>query len=325
MNVVVTGGTGLLGSHLIEALLQAGYSVKALYRTAIPPLSFAQNVQWVKGDISDVLSLEDAFENADEVYHCAATVSFNPRKKLEMFKVNVEGTANVVNAALLTGVKKLLYVSSVAALGRIREGEMIHEGMNWTEETSNSTYGETKYLAEMEVWRGTAEGLPAVIVNPSIILGKGDWNKGSSAIFKSAYNEFKYFTEGVSGFVDVLDVVQAIIRLMQSGIINERFIVSGHNVPYKEIFTLAAKCFNKKPPSKKVSAAMASVVWRIEALKTKFASTDPLLTKETAATAQAKVFFSNQKLLTALPGFAFTPVDKTISRICSELKAHYKL
>lgn len=325
MNVVVTGGTGLLGSHLIEALLQANYSVKALYRNAIPPLPFVQRVQWVKGDISDVISLEEAFAGADEVYHCAATVSFHPKRKQEMFKVNVEGTANVVNAALNTGVKKLLYVSSVAALGRIREGVEITEAMHWSEETSNSTYGKTKYLAEMEVWRGVAEGLPAVVVNPSIILGNGDWNKGSTAMFKSAYNEFKYYTEGVSGFVDVHDVVKAIVALMNSGIINERFIVSGHNVAYKEVFTRAAKCFNKKPPSKKVSPGLAAIVWRMEALKSMISSTDPLLTKETAKTAQAKVRFSNAKLMNALPEFAFTPIDKTIERICAELKQRYAL
>jgi nucleoside-diphosphate-sugar epimerase len=162
--IFVTGATGLVGSHLLQELIKQGKPVKALYRNVIPEIPSKEKIQWVKGDILDVIALEEYMEEVDEVYHCAAIVSFNPKTIQQMFKVNVEGTINVVNACLTSGVKKLCYVSSVAALGRIRNNQEVNETMNWSEETSNSNYGKSKHLAEVEVWRGISEGLPAVIV-----------------------------------------------------------------------------------------------------------------------------------------------------------------
>ncbi len=321
--ILVTGSTGLVGTHLIQQLLQNKQPIKALYRSEIP---FEHSlVQWVKADILDVVALEEAMQNVTQVYHCAAIVSFNPKQKNELHKTNIEGTANVVNACLNAQVQKLLFVSSVAALGRIREDKPIDETMNWTEETSNSEYGKTKFLAEMEVWRGIGEGLNAVIVNPTIILGNGDWNKGSSSVFKSAYNEFPWYTEGTTGFVDVLDVVEAMIQLMNSNIVAQRFILSAETSTYKDLFTLIANAFNKKPPSKLVTPFIAAVVWRLEAFKAKFSGKQPLLTKETAKTAQAKVSFNNQKLLQYLPSFSYTSLPTSIQRICKELKQTHGL
>ncbi|MBA4197155.1 MAG: 3-beta hydroxysteroid dehydrogenase [Chitinophaga sp.] len=322
--ILVTGGSGLVGSHLIKQLAAKGTIVKALYHFTKPTYSH-QNVHWVKGDILDVVALEEIMKDVTYVYHCAAAVSFNPKNKKQLQQTNIDGTANIVNACIDTGIKKLLFVSSVAALGRIREAVAITEEMKWSEETSNSEYGKTKYLAEMQVWRGIGEGLNAVIVNPTIILGAGDWNKGSSEIFKSAYDEFPWYTEGISGFVDVADVVNAMIALMESDINAERFIVSGHNVTYKKIFTLIAEAFNKKPPHKKVTPFIASIVWRLEAIKGKLTGKDPLLTKETANTAQAKVNFDNSKLLKVLPNFQYTALEETITRVCEELKEKYNL
>ncbi|MBW7952320.1 MAG: SDR family oxidoreductase, partial [Chitinophagaceae bacterium] len=206
----------------------------------------------------------------------------------------------------------------------IREDKPIDETMNWTEETSNSEYGKSKYLAEMEVWRGIGEGLPAVIVNPVIILGTSDWNKGSTEIFKTAYNEFPWYTEGTTGFVDVKDVAKAMIALMNSDITAERFILSSENCMYKDIFTKIAIAFNKKPPHKKVTPFLANVVWRWEAIKGKLTGIAPLLTKETAKTAQTKAIFNNNKLNEYLPNFRYTSLDETIERICSELKDKYQ-
>ncbi len=323
--ILVTGATGLVGSHLLQQLIQAGQSVKALYRNTIPIIANTTGVEWVKGDILDVVALEESMDQVDQVYHCAAVVSFNPAKKAAMQHTNIEGTANVVNACINKGVKRLLFVSSVAALGRIREDKPINETMNWTPETSNSEYGKTKYLSEMEVWRGMSEGLSVVVVNPVIILGNGDWDGGSSGIFKSAYNEFPWYTEGMSGFVDVKDVVQAMVLLMNSSINGERFILSGHNALYKDIFGLIAAAFHKKPPHKKVTPLLAAIVWRLEAIKAFFSGKDPLLTKETAKTAAAKVSFNNSKLLEAFPEFRYTPLSETIPRICAELKQKYQL
>lgn len=318
--IFITGASGLVGSHLVKQLVNEGKKVRAMYRSSIPLIEGVQGVDWVQGDILDVVSLEEAMKGVDEVYHCAAVVSFNPAKKHLLHKNNVDGTANVVNACLDAGIRKLVFVSSVAALGRIRQDKPIDETMNWSEETSNSEYGKTKYLAEMEVWRGIGEGLNAVIVNPVIILGAGDWEKGSSEIFKSAYDEFPWYTEGTGGFVDVADVVKAMILLMQSDVQAERFILCADNLPYREVFTQIAQNFGKRPPHRKVTSLIAAIVWRLEAVKANFTGKDPLLTRETAYTAAAKVQFNNSKLLQQFPKFAYTPVVDSIKRICEELK-----
>lgn len=323
--ILVTGGTGLVGSHLISALVAQGKQVKAIYRTAVPVFPGCDHVQWVQADILDMLRIEEVMEGVQQVYHCAAVVSFNPKKREQLGRTNIDGTANIVNASLAAGVQKLLFVSSVAALGRLRKEPMVNETMSWTKETSNSEYGRTKYLAEMEVWRGAAEGLPAVVVNPTIILGESDWTKGSTGIFKTIHEEFPWYTEGISGFVDVQDVVRAMIMLMDSHVAGERFILNGANVPYKQVFDTIASCFGKKAPYKKVTPFLASLVWRYEGIKAKFSGVDPLLTRETANTAQAKVHFDNKKLLEKFPEFHYTSIDNTIERICHALKQQYQL
>ena len=293
--ILVTGGAGLVGKELITQLLSKGEKVTAIYNKTYLPTFNSPLLQQVQCNILDVVGLEEIMQqhNIQQVYHCAAIVTFNPARKHELFKVNIEGTANVVNAALNAGVKKMLHVSSVAALGRIREKEAINEKMNWTEETSNSNYGQSKYLAEMEVWRGIGEGLDAVMVNPTMIFGDGDWNAGSSQIFKTVYEEFPWYSEGVTGFVDVRDVVKAMIALMESNISSERFIISAEDRSYKDVFNLIAKAFGKKAPHKKVTPLLAQIVWRLEAIKSMFTGKDPLVTKETAKTALAMVHFDN--------------------------------
>lgn len=323
--ILVTGATGLVGGHLLRRLVAGGHKVRAIYRSVIPESDISKQVEWVKADILDVIALEEAMQGVNQVYHCAAVVSFNPGQKKQLHHVNTEGTANVVNAALEANVQKLIFMSSVAALGRIREDVAIDETMNWTPETSNSEYGKSKYMAEMEVWRAIGEGLNAVIVNPVIILGAGDWNSGSSAIFKSAYDEFPWYTEGISGFVDVEDVVTVMTGLMNSNIVAQRFIVSAANTPYRSVFNLIANGFGKKLPSRKVTPFLAAIVWRIEAIKSWFTGKSPLLTRETARTAQAKVHFNNTKLLKALPAFSYTPIETSVERICQEFKIKYQL
>lgn len=317
--ILVTGGSGLVGSELISQLLARGNSVKAIYNKT--PLSISDpRLIALQCDILDTSALEDAMQGVTQLYHCAAVVSFSPKNKDLLFKINIGGTANVVNAALDAGVKKMVHVSSVSALGRIRENETVTEEMTWTEESSNSLYGKTKYLGEMEVWRATGEGLEAVIVNPSLILGSGDWSKGSSEIFKSVYNEFPWYSEGVTGVIDVKDVARAMILLMNSEIKNEKFILNAENLSYKEIFTGIANGFGRKPPYKRVTPLIAAMVWRWESIKSIFTGKDALVTKETARTALAKVYFDNSKFLKAMPGFRFTPVKETITNTCATLK-----
>lgn len=318
--ILVTGGAGLLGAELITQLLSLGKKVRAIYHTTPLHQFNDQQIEKFECDILDVIGLEEAMAGIEQVYHCAAVISFNASKRNKMFKINIEGTANVVNAALEAGIKKMVHVSSVAALGRIRENEPVNENMNWTEETSNSKYGQSKYLGELEVWRGIGEGLDAVIVNPVVILGNGNWNEGSLKMFRSVYNEFPWYTDGVTGFVDVRDLAGAMILLMESNYSAQRFIISAENRSFGDVFTLIAKAFNKKPPHKKVTPFIAKTVWRIEALKKLFTGREPLVTKETAGTAMAKVYFNNSKLKTSLPGFAYRPLEETITDTCRALQ-----
>lgn len=314
--VLVTGGAGLLGRELITQLLSAGKDVTAIYNKSKPEGFSSGRLRIVQCDILDVSGLEEVMEDIDELYHCAGKVSFGPGQEEQLYKINVEGTANVVNAALNAGVKKMVHVSSVAALGRIRENVPITEEMQWTEETSNSKYGQSKYLGEMEVWRGIAEGLNAVIVNPVIIFGNGNWNEGSMEIFKSVYKGSPWYTEGTTGFVDAKDVAAAMIMLMGSEISSERFIISAENKTYHEVFDKIADAFNKKRPSKKVTPFLASIVWRWEAVKSKFTGAVPLISKETAATALAKAEFDNSKLKKYFPSFKYQSLEQTIKASC---------
>jgi dihydroflavonol-4-reductase len=323
--ILVTGGTGMLGAHLIEELYLQGKAVRAIYRTKIPA-SIAGYASWVQADLLDIISLEAALQGITQVYNCAGFVSFAAKDKATLHQINVEGTANIVNACLDANIEKLVHVSSVAALGRIRQGQIIDENMAWSEETSNSEYGKTKYLGEMEVWRGIGEGLNAVIVNPSIILGKhGDWEKGSMALFKKVYSQFPWYSGGGTGWVDAQDVCQAMVQLMHSNISAQKYVVSGHNAGYKEVFCTIADGFGTKRPSKLVTPLLAAIVWRLEKVKSFITNTTPLITKETAATALVFANFDNTKLLKALPNFKYQPLATSILRICNELKIKYNL
>jgi len=315
--IFVTGGTGLLGSYLLRELVARGENVSALYRSEIPAEDYASSVNWIKGDILDVVILEEAMIQAEQVYHCAAIVSFNPSRKYEMLKTNAEGTANVVNAALKTGVRKLVHVGSVSAMGRSKQGADISEEDKWNEEDkNNSAYGKSKYFAELEVWRGVGEGLKAVIINPSTILGAGNWDDGSAAIFKKAWEEFPWYTDGVGGFVAAEDVARAMIQLMNSDITDEKFIVSAENLPFKTVFTYMADAFGKKPPYKKAPAAVIKMLCFTEKWRCFFTKQEPLITKSAATAAQRKTQYDNSKLLRFLPGFQYKPVQQAIELYC---------
>jgi nucleoside-diphosphate-sugar epimerase len=281
---------------------------------------------WVPGDILDVIALEEALNDVKQVYHCAGFVSFAPQHKAMLHKINAEGTANVVNACLDANIEKLVHVSSVAALGRLHVGDTIDEKMQWSEKTSNSEYGKTKFLAEMEVWRGIGEGLNAAIVNPSIIIGEyGNWEQGSMAIFKKVYSGFKWYSTGSTGFVDADDVARAMILLMNSDITAQRYVVSAENIVYRNMFWIIADAFGISRPTKEVTPLVAALVWRLEKLRSMFTGKQPLITKETTKTALAPVSFSSAKLLAGLPQFAFTPMQQSVQRICSYLKEVHKL
>jgi dihydroflavonol-4-reductase len=318
--IFVTGGTGFLGSYIIKELVEKKYAVRAIRRNKKLPFFISKDifdkVEWIDGDIFDVIALEEAMAGADAVIHAAAKVSFAGNDKNELFKTNIEGTANVVNATLAQNVKKFIHVSSVAALGKTIDGEQINETNPWKEITFTSNYGESKYHAEMEVWRATGEGLNSTIVNPSTIIGYGDWNTSSCAIFKTVYKEFPWYTNGINGFVDVEDVARAIVLLMESSINSERFILNGENISFRELFNLIADEFGKKRPRREATPLLGELAWRTEKIKSIFTGKQSILNKQTAAIAQSKRFFENDKIKKYLPGFSFTPLRQTINRAC---------
>jgi dihydroflavonol-4-reductase len=320
--VLVTGGTGFLGSYIIKQLMEKGYAVRAIRRSSktpswIPSTVFSK-VEWVEGDVLDVVSLEDAMEGVDTVIHSAAVVSFVKKDRKAMYQTNVDGTANMVNIALEKNIKRFVHISSVAALGRSAGGGHVNEEKKWEESKVNTHYAKSKYKAEVEVWRGVSEGLNAVILNPSTILGYGDWNSSSCAIFKNIYEGFKWYTTGINGFVDVEDVARAAVLLMESTISEQRFIINGDNWTFKKLQDTIADGFNKKRPSKEATASLMNVAWRIEYIKSIFTGKRPLLTKESARVAISQTYFENAKILNALPGFSFTPLEETIKKACEK-------
>src|SRR5688572_14551247 len=317
-DILVTGGTGFLGSYIIKELIETGYSVRAIRRgNKLPfyiPGEIFDKVQWIDGDILDVVSLEEAMEGADTVIHSAGIVSFTKKERDQMYRVNVEGTGNVVNIALEKNVRRLIYISSVAALGRTATGGSVNEEKKWETSKVNTHYAKSKHNGELEVWRGISEGLSGVILNPSTILGFGDWNSSSCAIFKKIYEEFTWYTPGINGFVDVGDVARVVALLVESDISGQRFIVNGDNWTFKKLMDTIADNFGKKKPSRQSTPFLLSLAWKMEQLRSFFNGSRPLLTRESAIVAVSKTYFENDKLLNALPGFIFTPLEQTIRR-----------
>jgi dihydroflavonol-4-reductase len=316
--VLVTGASGFLGQHLVRYLSALGQPVRALYHNHLPgkELQGLPNLTWQKYDLLDVYEVETALDGITDIYHCAALVSFNPKRREEMLHFNAESTANIVNQALEQGIRKMVHVSSVAALGRTTNSKKeITEEEEWEESRENSAYGMSKYLAEMEVWRGIGEGLNAAIVNPGIILGEGDWDEGSARLMKVVNNEFPFYTHGITAWVDIADVVQVLYMLMHSDVEAERFILSAGNYGYKEVFTLMAEALGKKPPHIKATPFMTGLIWRWNMLKMKLFGINPVITKETAANANNTCYYNNSKLAQFFPSYNYTPLENTIKRM----------
>ena len=317
--VLVTGGTGFLGAYIISQLMENGYAVRAIHRNGPMPFflpdAIREKVEWVRCDIRDPLGLEDAMAGVDAVIHAAAKVSFLKKERREMYSVNIDGTAHVVNAALTRQVPRFVHVSSVAALGRTNGGE-VSEEKSWEDSKYNTNYAISKFYGEMEVWRGIGEGLRGVIVNPSTILGYGDWNHSSCALFRNAWREFPWYTEGINGFVDVTDTAKAIVRLLATDISGQRFILNGDNWSFRQLFTTIAREFGKKPPSREATPFLAGIAWRVEKIKSFLNGKPSLLTRESARVATSSTFFDNSKILRQLPDFRFTPLEETIRAAC---------
>lgn len=313
--ILISGATGLVGSHLIRFLLQKGYRCIRAIKRPSSDLSlvrpFDDQVEWVEGDILDPIFLEDIMEGMSVVYHCAALISFDDKDRKALFRTNVEGTANMVNAALHAQVDHFIYFSSVAALGRSRNGQTLNERSVWEKSPYNTRYGISKFQAEQEVWRGEAEGLKTAILNPSIILGGGSWNSGPARFFPLVANGWRFFPTGNSGFVDVRDVVQASVTLMEEGVSAKRFILNAGHFTYREFFKTIAHYLDVKAPDLAVHPWMNGLAWRLALLFSRLSGKRPLLTRETARQAGRTFFYDNSRSRTELK-VAYRPLEVTI-------------
>lgn len=328
--ILVTGGTGLVGSHLLFHLCMQNEKIRAIYRTKsslekVKKVFFSytddatlfEKIEWFQADITEVPAMIPAFFGIKQVYHCAAFISFNPKDYREMRKVNIHGTAILVNLAIDAKVEKFCYVSSIAAVGESLTNDLITEENEWNKELDNSGYSITKFGAEMEVWRASQEGIPVVVVNPGVILGSGFWESGSGKLFSQVYNGFQFYTDGITGLVSVTDVVKAMILLMNSNIENERFILVSENKSFKEVLFSMADAFGVKRPTKKVTSWQTEIFWRMAWIVSKITQKEPLLSKYSAKSAHHISYYSSEKIQKAL-NFEFETIENSIREIVSK-------
>jgi dihydroflavonol-4-reductase len=331
--ILVTGGTGLVGSHLLYHLLLQNDEVKAIhmassdlnavreifgYYTAKAESLF-NKIQWVEASLNDIPALEKAFTEITQVYHCAALVSFASSDHQKMRRVNIEGTTNIVNLCISNNIEKLCFVSSVAAIENGQIGELMDEEDNWNIARDKSDYALTKYGAEMEVWRASQEGIDVIIVNPGVILGPGFWHKGSGKMFSHVNRGLSFYTEGITGFVGVQDVVLAMIELMASDISNQRFILVSENLSFKRVLWMIADLMHKKKPNIKVNRFMSELIWRFEYFRSKLFSSPPLLTKYTARSSVSNHPYTAEKIKNVL-NFEFEGISSCIQKTVTHFR-----
>ncbi len=319
--IFVTGANGLIGSYICRDLLAQGYTVGALKR-ADSDLRLVQDIQdkivWAEGDLLDMLALEKALQGAAWVIHAAAFISYDSRDEDTMYKINVEGTANVVNACLTTGVSHLLHVSSVAAIGKSKTSDLVDETSGEVQPETATRYARSKYLSEMEIWRGNTEGLQTVIVNPSLVLGPGDWEKSSTKIFKYIWDENRFYTGGVVNYVDVRDVSEVVVKLLKANISGERYIVSAGSTTYKTLFDRIAAAFGKKPPTIQVKGIWIRLAILVSGWKARLSGSKPLVSNELEQVSSNRHIFDSSKVQKAL-GFSFRKLEETVPWCCEQL------
>ena len=334
--VLVTGATGMLGARLVYDLVVSGYNVRAIYRNQKRISQFEKNisyytdnpsnitasVDWVEADITEYASLPDALEGVTTVYHCAAMVSFYKPDRPLMYEANIYGTEKLVDACIEKGVKKLCHVSSVAALGKAEDGKMVDEETNWLPNKKHIGYSIAKFHSEMEAWRGMHEGLEVVVVNPSIILGPGEWTSGSPAFFDKIYKGLKFYTTGLTGFVDVRDVSQAMLTLTNEHLSKakgKRYLLSAANYSYKEMFERIANALNVKSPSVKVGRPLLGVAWRVALVAAKLQGKKPIITKENVQNASNKTFFDGSRVEEEI-AFQYRDINETVTEVAEMYK-----
>lgn len=333
--ILVTGGTGLVGSHLMLHLLKEGTSVKAIHRKNSNiqkvkevfsyyeenPEQLFNKIQWIEADLNDIPALELAFEDVTLVYHCAAFISFDPNDFYALQKINKRGTENIVNLSIARNIKKLCYVSSIAAIGKSVTGQLITEENEWNDTFAN-VYASSKHFAEMEVWRAAQEGLSMVIINPGIILGPGYWNSGSGLLFKTVAGGMRYYFPGGTGFISVGDVVKIMVQLMDSSIKNERFIAVAENLSYKSILEKISQGFNRPAPKIGLKFWQLEFFWRIDWFIKLFIPKKRKLTKQGLKSLRHPQEYDNLKVQEVL-NIEYEPIKDCVSHACIKyLEAH---
>jgi len=330
--ILVTGGTGLVGSHLLYHLIKNEEKVRAIYRSKdsiekvkevfsfyTDDVTLISKIEWFKADITEVPAMIPAFKAITKVYHCAAFISFNPKDYREMRKVNIHGSAIIANLAIDAKVQKICFVGSIASVGDAVADGFITEECEWNKEADNSGYSITKFGAEMEMWRASQEGVAVVVVNPGVILGSGHWGSESGKLVTQIYKGFKYYTTGITGFVGVKDVVNAMLLLMNSHLKNERFILVSENKSFKDIFFLIADGFQKKRPLVYIKPWQTALFWRVAWIISKVTGKAPLLSKYSARSAHAVSKYSAEKIKKQLD-FDFEKIESVVARVCKNFK-----
>lgn len=331
--ILVTGGTGLVGSHLLYSLIEKGEKVRAIIRNrdkinlvervfsyySAEVKGLLEKIDWMDGDILDLHSLNEAFTNIRKVYHCAAVVSFDDKSKNQLINDNVQGTENVVNLCLQYKVEKLCHVSSIASLGGSINGELIDESSKWSSARSHSAYSVSKFKSEMVVWRGIQEGLNAVIVNPSVILGPGFWNTGSGSLFVKAAKGMRFYTSGETGFVDVRDVVSSMKQLMESEINGERFVINSENLSYRDLFERVADEMKIKRAKHEATNNILTFAFYLDYLASKLGIKKREITKDVIRASLSKSKYSNTKINEAIHS-TWIPIKTSVHDIAEKFK-----
>ena len=318
--ILVTGGSGFVGSYILRHLIRKGYTGVSATIRKNSDISLIKDIEdkvtLIEADVTDTMALENAIKGMDVVIHTAAVVSFKAKDRDKMMKINIEGTANVVNISIDENIKKLIHISSIAALGRKESGKLINEDVSWQTSKTNSDYAISKYLSEMEVWRGHAEGLPMAILNPSLIIGAGFWHRGTGELFSRVYKGLKYYTTGTNGFVDVRDVEKMTVALMESDINGQRFICNSENMKLYDFFSKIALVFGKKPPQIKVSGLSLKIISQILNIISFLPGYDSNITAQSLRNAAFDSLYDNTKSKENIPDFDYIPIDKTVKDTC---------
>ena len=334
--ILVTGGTGLIGSHLLYEITSNNHLVRAIKRSGSNtqnvlkifgyysenPEALFNKIQWVDSDLTDYFSLHTAFEDIERVYHCAGLVSFNRRKKNTLFNTNVTGTSNIVNLSLEKSIKKLCFVSSIASFGEYDGNIAVDETTRWKPDKKCSFYSLSKLKAEMEVWRGIAEGLDAVIINPSVVLGPGFWNNGVGHVFRMVSRGFRFYTHGSTGYIDVRDVAKIMVMLMESDISGEQFLLSSENLSFKEILTLISGSIDGKKPDIHVNRFLSGISWRISSLVSFITRREPILTRDNARISNKHSVYSGKKLQDRL-NYKYIDIRETVRFLAEKYNTEY--